>query len=92
MVTLPVPQAISSTRAPGSSPIRATKASASGAPISLAIAPKSPAIQGARMESFIWSMLGGGVDIYFSKSLTAVARNVKKRLDVCHAVVLSGFG
>jgi hypothetical protein len=57
MVTLPVPQAMSSTRAPGSNPIRATKHSASEAPISLAIAPKSPAIQGARIESFIWSTL-----------------------------------
>ncbi|HXW70304.1 MAG TPA: MBL fold metallo-hydrolase [Methylocella sp.] len=47
MAKLPVPQATPSTRAPGSIPIRATKRSASGAPISLAIAPKSPAIQGA---------------------------------------------
>jgi hypothetical protein len=48
-------------------PIRATKPSASGAPISLANAPKSPAIQGARMESFIWSILTCCVIIAFSK-------------------------
>jgi hypothetical protein len=60
MAVLPVPQATSSTRAPGGMLRLAMKSSAPPV-IVLATTPKSPAIQVERMLALICSMVGAGV-------------------------------
>src|SRR5215469_16295999 len=58
----------------GSSANRATKSSASGTPMVSAIAPKLPAIQGARIASFIWSRFWLFMVISFSNSIAPFSR------------------
>ena len=60
MAVLPVPQAMSSTRAPAGM-LRAAMKSSAPAETVLATTPKSPAIQVERMLDLICSMVGAGV-------------------------------